>query len=188
MISVSGAALLMEMGTGKTLTTIALLGRAFLNGLICRALIVAPLSVANVWAEEFEKFAAFDYVLAVLGGAQWEKVDILRHMTGTGLQVVVLNYESTWRLEEELKKWKPDRNSLRRIKPHKNPNAKQSKALHRLAKQAKYRLILTGTPIQNNPRFLQSVQVDEGYLAQAITFSFKVCHNGRLWKPSNCRI
>ena len=34
MISVSGAALLMEMGTGKTLTTIALLGRAFLNGLI----------------------------------------------------------------------------------------------------------------------------------------------------------
>ena len=86
MISVSGAALLMEMGTGKTLTTIALLGRAFLNGLIRRALIVAPLSVANVWAEEFEKFAAFDYVLAVLEGDSGKKADTLRHMTGTGLQ------------------------------------------------------------------------------------------------------
>ena len=68
MIRVSGAALLMEMGTGKTLTTIALLGRTFLNGLIYRVLIVAPLSVTNVWAEEFKKFAAFDYVLAVLEG------------------------------------------------------------------------------------------------------------------------
>ena len=43
MSGVRGAALLMEMGTGKTLTTIALIGRAFLNGLISRALIVAPL-------------------------------------------------------------------------------------------------------------------------------------------------
>jgi len=151
MISVSGAALLMEMGTGKTLTTIALLGRAFLNGLIYRVLIVAPLSVTNVWAEEFKKFAAFDYVLAVLEGHSGKKVDILRHMTGTGLQVVVLNYESTWRLEEELRKWKPDVIVCDESSRIKNPNAKQSKALHRLAKHAKYRLILTGTPIQNNP-------------------------------------
>jgi len=128
-----------------------LLGRAFLNGLINRVLIVAPLSVANVWAEEFEKFAAFDYVLAVLEGDSGKKADTLRHMEGTGLQVVVLNYESTWRLEEELRKWKPDVIVCDESSRIKNPNAKQSKALHRLAKQAKYRLILTGTPIQNNP-------------------------------------
>ncbi|MGI6464563.1 MAG: DEAD/DEAH box helicase [Methanobacterium sp.] len=151
MSGVRGAALLMEMGTGKTLTTIALIGRAFLNGLISRALIVAPLSVANVWAEEFEKFAAFDYVLAVLEGDSGKKADTLRHMTGTDLQVVVLNYESTWRLEEELRKWKPDVIVCDESSRIKNPNAKQSKALHRLAKLAKYRLILTGTPIQNNP-------------------------------------
>jgi len=151
MSGVRGAALLMEMGTGKTLTTIALIGRAFLNGLISRALIVAPLSVANVWAEEFEKFAAFDYVLAVLEGDSGKKADTLRHMTGTDLQVVVLNYESTWRLEEELRKWKPDVIVCDESSRIKNPNAKQSKALHRLAKQVKYRLILTGTPIQNNP-------------------------------------
>lgn len=151
MSGVRGAALLMEMGTGKTLTTIASIGRAFLNGLISRALIVAPLSVANVWAEEFEKFAAFDYVLAVLEGDSGKKADTLRHMTGTDLQVVVLNYESTWRLEEELRKWKPDVIVCDESSRIKNPNAKQSKALHRLAKLAKYRLILTGTPIQNNP-------------------------------------
>lgn len=151
MSGVRGAALLMEMGTGKTLTTIALIGRAFLNGLICRVLIVAPLSVANVWAEEFEKFAAFDYVLAVLEGDSGKKADTIRHMTGTGLQVIVLNYESAWRLEEELRKWKPDVIVCDESSRIKNPNAKQSKALHRLAKLAKYRLILTGTPIQNNP-------------------------------------
>jgi SNF2 family DNA or RNA helicase len=128
-----------------------LIGKAFLNSLIRRVLIVAPLSVANVWAEEFEKFAAFDYVLAVLEGDSGKKADTLRHMTGTGLQVVVLNYESAWRLEEELRKWKPDVIVCDESSRIKNPNAKQSKALHRLAKLAKYRLILTGTPIQNNP-------------------------------------
>ena len=33
----------------------------------------------------------------------------------------------------------------------KNPQAKQSKALHRLGKLSRYNLILTGTPITNNP-------------------------------------
>jgi hypothetical protein len=51
-------------------------------------------------------------VLAVLEGHSGKKADTLRHMTGTGLQVVVLNYESTWRLEEELKKMETGRNSL----------------------------------------------------------------------------
>ena len=44
-----GAALLMEMGTGKTLTTIGIAGALWLTGRIRRVLIVAPLSIVGVW-------------------------------------------------------------------------------------------------------------------------------------------
>ena len=54
-----GVALLMEMGTGKTLTTIAVAGRLLLDHKIERMLIVAPLSILGVWQEEFQKFADY---------------------------------------------------------------------------------------------------------------------------------
>ena len=89
-----GCALLREMGTGKTITSIAITGALSNAGRIRRVLIVAPLSILGVWEEEFQKFAAFPYALAVLTGPGSRKLDILRHMTGAVLQVVVVNYES----------------------------------------------------------------------------------------------
>jgi SNF2 family DNA or RNA helicase len=159
----SGAGLLMEMGTGKTLTAIGIAGRGYLNGRINRVLIVAPKSVVAVWQEEFTKFAAFDYVLAVLEGDGKRKAGVLHQLKGTGLQVAVVNYESAWRMEPELAKWQPDFIICDESSRIKNPQAKQSRALHRLAKGAKYRLILTGTPIQNNPLdfFSQYKFIDE---------------------------
>jgi len=56
-----GVALLMEMGTGKTLASIAIAGALYQAGKIKRILIVAPLSILGVWEEEFEKFADFPY-------------------------------------------------------------------------------------------------------------------------------
>lgn len=94
-----GCALLMEMGTGKTLTTIAITGALANAGKICRVLVVAPLSILGVWEEEFQKFADFPFALAVLSGSGSRKRDTLRHMTGAALQVVVVNYESAWRME-----------------------------------------------------------------------------------------
>lgn len=89
-----GAALLMEMGTGKTLTTIAIVGRLWQEKRIRRLLVVAPLSILGVWEEEFRKFADYDYSLAVLEGTGARKADVVRHMTGAALQVLVVNYES----------------------------------------------------------------------------------------------
>ena len=63
-----GVALLMEMGTGKTLASIAIAGALYQAGKIKRILIVAPLSILGVWEEEFEKFADFPYSLVVLKG------------------------------------------------------------------------------------------------------------------------
>jgi len=77
-----GYALLMEMGTGKSLTAIAVTGRLYLDAKIQKTLIVAPLSILGVWEEEFRKFAAFDYALAILEGSLAKKADTLRHCGG----------------------------------------------------------------------------------------------------------
>ncbi len=100
-----GYALLMEMGCGKSLTAIAIAGRLYLEGRIARILVVAPLSIVGVWEDEFRKFAAFDYTLAVLNGSSSKKADTLRHLGGKSLQVAVVNYESAWRLENEIAVW-----------------------------------------------------------------------------------
>jgi SNF2 family DNA or RNA helicase len=144
-----GAALLMEMGTGKTLSSIAVTGALYNNGRIRRVLVVAPLSIVGVWEEEFGRFAGFDYTLSVLKGSGAKKLDTLRHMRGQPLQVVVVNYESAWRLEKELATWKPElviADEGHKIKTH---NISASKAMHRLGAAAKYRLLLTGTPVTN---------------------------------------
>jgi len=116
---------------------------------IRRALIVAPLSMLGVWQEEFTKFAGFPYALTVLSGTGTKKAATLKRMRGSALQVVVINYESAWRLEKELGAWKPDiiiADEGHKIKTH---NISVSKAMHRLGAAAPYRLLLTGTPVTN---------------------------------------
>ena len=144
-----GCALLMEMGTGKSLTAVAITGALANAGYIRRVLIVAPLSILGVWEAEFSRFADFPYFLAVLSGTGEKKRDTLRHMAGAALQVAVVNYESAWRMEKDLRLWRPDliiADEGHKIKTH---NIAASKAMHRLGQQAGYRLLLTGTVITN---------------------------------------
>lgn len=146
-----GCAFLMDMGTGKTITTIAVAGAMYQEEKIKKLLVVCPKSIVDVWEQEFGKFSGFPYSLVVLDGTGLKKIDTIRHMNGIGLQVIVVNYESCWRLEAELTKWKPDIIVCDESSKIKNPQAKCSKALHRLGKISSYNLILTGTPITNSP-------------------------------------
>ena len=144
-----GVALLMEMGTGKSLTAIAVAGRLFLGRKVERMLIVAPLSILGVWQEEFRKFADFEYSLTILNGSESKKIEKLRQMPTFGLQVTVINYESAWRLEKELASWDADLivcDEGHKIKTH---NIAASKCMHRLGARARYRMLLTGTIITN---------------------------------------
>jgi SNF2 family DNA or RNA helicase len=148
-----GYAYLFEMGLGKSLTSVGTAGRLYLDGKIVRALVVAPLSIVGVWDEEFRKFAKFDYNLTILAGDSKKKADTLRHTGGKSLQVMVVNYESCWRLETEIAAWLGKGggsmiicDECHKIKTH---NANASKALHRLGTKADYRLALTGTPVTN---------------------------------------
>ena len=97
-----GTALLMEMGTGKTIVSIAVAGCMYQYGKVNRVLVVAPLSILGVWEEEFEKFADFPYSLTILKGTSAKKKEQLTRLPDEGLQIVVVNYESAWRLEKEL--------------------------------------------------------------------------------------
>ena len=169
-----GCAYLMDMGTGKTITTIAVAGTLYNTGNIKRLLVVAPKSIVQVWQQEFDKFADFPYSLAVLDGDSGKKTDTIRHMSTFGLSVIVVNYESCWRLEGEISCWKPDMIVCDESSKIKNPQAKCSKALHRLGKASRYNLILTGTPITNSPLdfFSQYKFIDESIFGSSF-FKFR---------------
>ncbi|MEG1322802.1 MAG: DEAD/DEAH box helicase [Ruthenibacterium sp.] len=144
-----GAALLMEMGTGKTITSIAIAGALYHAEKACKMLIVAPLSILGVWEEEFAKFANFTYAITILTGTLAQKREQLFGSHAQGLQVVVVNYESAWRMEDALLRWDADfivADEGHKIKTH---NISASKAMHRLGAKARYRLLLTGTIITN---------------------------------------
>ena len=127
---------------------------------------VCPKSIVGVWEEEFRKFADYRYALTVLDGTLQKKKDAFGYMQGTALQIIVVNYESCWRLEKEISEWKPDMIVCDESSKIKNPTTSQSKALHRLGRSAKYNVILTGTPITNNPLdfFSQYKFLDEDIL------------------------
>jgi SNF2 family DNA or RNA helicase len=150
-ITLPNVALLMEMGTGKSLTALAIAGRRYLDGQIKKLLIVCPTSIMFVWHDEFEKFANFPYSLLVLDGPVQKRIERLQEFKGEGLQVAVINYESVWRMEDELRRWEPDMIISDESQRIKTPSAQQSKAMHRLGKIAKYRMILTGTPVTQGP-------------------------------------
>lgn len=155
-----GFGLLYEMGCGKTLTAIAVMGSLWEMKLLRRVLIVAPTSVCSVWPREFEKFAAFPVECEVLKGSTTQRRAMLNKIAQRrpdALQVVVINYEGAWRLPDAggknnpLAAFKPGLilcDESHRIKKH---TARQSRFLHAMGAQADFRMILTGTPIQNNP-------------------------------------
>ena len=150
-----GFGFLFEMGTGKTLTSIATMGAMYQMGAIEKVLIVAPTSVCPVWPKDISDYANFRCKVGVLTGTKEHRLrelEAVKHYPLKGLKVAVINYESTWRegLFEALKDWEPDliiADESQRIKTH---DAQQSKAMHQLGDIAKYKLILSGTPVQNN--------------------------------------
>ncbi len=144
-------AYLMEMGTGKTLTTIALAGELNRQNKVLKMLIVAPKSIVPVWEQEFKKFADFDYNLCILSSSASKKEEVLENMCGEILQIAVVNYESAWRIETKLTEWNPDMIVCDESTKIKNPQAKASKCMHKLGKDSKFNLILTGTPVVNSP-------------------------------------
>lgn len=151
--------------TGKTLTAIAIAGRAFLENCAKKMLVVAPSSVVPVWEKEFKKFADFPFECLTLDQPEnSRRVKALKAWAPdpSRLQVAVINYEAFRATKGEGKRkismmgdifasWGPDMILCDESQRLKTPGAIQSKALHKLAPFSKYRLILTGTPVTQGP-------------------------------------
>lgn len=146
----NGVALLMEMGCGKSLTGIGIAGALYQYGKIQRMLVVCPLSIVGVWQQEFERFANFPYELIILKGSSSKKKEMLSVVPETGLQVVVVNYESAWRIQDALEAFGADLIIADEGHKIKEARTAQAKCLHYLGDRAKYKLLLTGTLITNH--------------------------------------
>jgi len=151
-ITLDAAAYFMEMGAGKTLPAIAVAGYRWLRGQVNRLLIVCPASVMPVWKQEFEKCSAIQYRVVVLDGPVKKRQEILANWQDSlGLDVAVINYEGARNMVDDLLTWKPDMLIMDEAHRCKTPGSQQSKAMARIARVARYKLSLTGTPITNSP-------------------------------------
>ena len=82
-----------------------------------KVLIIAPLAVLPVWQEELEKFAAYPFNATIIDGStaskkakQWS----IDERPPYWVEVKIMNYESTWRQDEQIKKYAPSLINLRR--------------------------------------------------------------------------
>ena len=154
-----GACLADDMGLGKTIQVLALLlvlgQRSKGAAETTPSLLVAPASLLANWALEAARFTPGLKIL--VAHPSFLPADELRSMNANRLaatDLVVTSYatllrlgwigETHWRLVV-----------LDEAQVVKNPNTKQAKAVKSLS--AKGRIVLTGTPIENNLRDLWSI-------------------------------
>lgn len=132
--SIPQCALLMDQGTGKTMVTIAVTGKLFLEGEAQRVLVICPKAVKPVWPKELKKHAGFEWC------ASQDKPP-----EGEGLQFWVTNYDRVKREHKRLKKWKPDVIILDESHRIKNHKAQRTKAVLALGANVSRKYILSGT-------------------------------------------
>ncbi|MCD7746331.1 MAG: DEAD/DEAH box helicase [Lachnospiraceae bacterium] len=150
-----GGILADEMGLGKTLQTIAALLYDYEEkkpGTEHPSMVVCPASLVYNWQEEFEKFAPDIRVVPVAGGAAARKKAFAAWDT---TQVYVISYDLLKRNVAELSGKTFFYVILDEAQYIKNSGAAVSKAVKTL--NARHRLALTGTPIENRLSELWSI-------------------------------
>lgn len=143
-----------EMGLGKTLQTITFLGYCkFVIKETKPNLLIVPKSILYNWKSEFKKFIK-DYRVFVFHGLKDEIRGILDEYYEMEYDCVITTYEMCMRFEKVLKqKWLyVIIDEAHRIK---NDESLLSKIVRRI--DCEHRLLLTGTPLQNNVKELWSL-------------------------------
>jgi SNF2 family DNA or RNA helicase len=150
-----GACLADDMGLGKTVQAIAMLLHERAAGLEERrpALLVCPTSVVANWRREVERFAPELRVLVHHGGSRHEGEAFLQALPGH--DIVITSYGTARRDADVLQQVRWSDLILDEAQNIKNPSAKQSQAVRRF--DARNRVALTGTPVENHLTELWSV-------------------------------
>jgi len=157
----------MEMGTGKTKVLIDNAAMLYDKGKVDGVLIIAPKGVVKTWYEQEIPSHLPDHIekVSILWQAnitktQKEKLDLLFEPDSV-LHILIMNVEafSTTKGTEFAHKFISCHNTLMAIDESttiKNPSAKRTKSILRLSTEAKYRRIMTGSPVTKNPLDLYS--------------------------------
>ena len=138
----AGACLADDMGLGKTVQTLAVLLDRAPEG---PALVVAPTSVVANWREEARRFAPTLNV-KVYAGAAGSRTDMLS--SAAPFDLFVTTYGVLQNDIDDLAAVPWHSAVLDEAQAIKNPSAKRTRAARRLP--ADFRVVTTGTPIQNN--------------------------------------
>ena len=157
----------MEMGTGKTKVLIDNLAMLYDKGKVDGALIVAPKGVVGTWYNQELPSHLPDHIENVtvlwqpnITKKQQEKLDSLFEPEES-LHILIMNVEalSTTKGRDFAAKFLSSHNTLMAIDESttiKNPGAKRTKNILKLSEDAKYRRIMTGSPVTKNPLDLYS--------------------------------
>lgn len=140
------AFVLNDMGTGKTSSALWALDYLIRRGKLKKVLIVSPLSVVGVWAEE-----AFNTVphrsISQIVGTRSKRIELLEKEK----ELAVINFDGLKSIKGEVKKWKPDLIIVDEASAYCNPKTQRYKALRELAGPETFLWLLTGTPTPNAP-------------------------------------
>jgi len=154
------AALFWIMGTGKTKAAIDFLRlKCYQEQKKLTCLVIAPIATLPGWKREFEMHSALGQDVEALLGSRGAKVNKLRKNSS----IYLINYESIDSLMPYLKKpW--DMLIVDESQKIKSTTTIRSKRCVEISALSRYRLILSGTPILNNPIdiFNQFLVLDRG--------------------------
>ena len=163
-----GACLADDMGLGKTLQAIALLLARSNDG---PSLVVAPASVCGNWRREIARFAP---TLKTTLGWEWTP-----EMPLAGGDIVVASYGILVSRAEAFAAVDWNGVVLDEAQAIKNDTAKRSKTVREL--RAKFRVVATGTPVENRLEELWSIFefLNPGLLGPLSSFLTRLSCNGR---------
>ena len=143
-----GACLADDMGLGKTIQTISLLASVYAAGEKGHSLIVVPKSLIDNWMSELNKFAP-DLTLYAYYGGERNLEEARKH------QVILTSYAVARNDIDALKNEEFAFIILDEVQQIKNTSSQASRAVMLL--NAKHRVALSGTPMENNLSELYSI-------------------------------
>jgi len=162
LLSGFGCILADDMGLGKTIQSIAALLRLKEEGLLDKGcLIVAPAALLNNWEKEFSRFAPSLGVSRYHGN---------RRQLDRGRDVFLTTYQTAVRDTAKLGEESFSLLLVDEAHLMKNADTRLSKTIKQL--RSKYRLALSGTPVENRLEDLRSLFdfIYPGYLGNAADF------------------
>ncbi len=139
-----------DMGLGKTAQAIASIDVLWRLGRVRRGLVIAPASLKPQWAREWARFS--ELPIEVVDGSPSER-RAMYEANPSGL--FIINYEQLLRDLEMVRRWNPDLVALDEAQRIKNWATKTALSVKGL--DPPYRLVLTGTPMENRIDELASI-------------------------------